>query len=81
MKSGNADCAWNSLCKAKRIAENFDAAPDYNANEIRFVSGGKTRSAYDDLGATAMECVRKAIASMEDEELFKLWKEISGDGE
>ena len=77
MESGNTAHVKSSLYRAKRLAEAFDAAPDYDANRLRFISAGKRRSVYDNLVATAMDGIRNIMRSMGDESLSKLWEEIN----
>lgn len=77
LEAGNTGHAEDSLSQAQKMAKAFDAAPDYDANRIRFISGGKTRSAHDNLGATAMDGIEKIIAAIEDVALSRLWKEVT----
>lgn len=76
MKSGDVDKARDTLYKAKKMAEGFDAAPDYGTDKIRFADAGEPSSAHDNLGATAMEGIQHTISGIQDEELEVLWKEI-----
>ena len=75
-KTDEPDAARASLKTAKRIAEAFDAAPNYDGNAVRFVDHPEKMSAYDDLGATAMESVEGVIRSFEDETFSAIWNEI-----
>lgn len=75
-KTGKPDAARASLESAKRIAEAFDAAPNYDGNAVRFVEHPEKISAYDDLGATAMESVEDVIQNFEDEAFSAMWKAI-----
>ena len=45
----------------------------------RFVSGGEPAGIYDDLGATAMDGVRKVVQDLDDAELLAWWKELDPD--
>lgn len=76
-KTGDTEAARASLESAKRIAEAFDAAPNYDGNAVRFVEYPEKMSAYDDLGATAMQGVEAVIQSFEDETFSAMWKEIT----
>ncbi len=75
-KGGDPDAARASLETAKRIAEAFDAAPNYDGNAVRFVDYPEKMSAYDDLGATAMQGVEGVIHSFEDKTFSAMWKAI-----
>lgn len=75
-KTGKPDAARASLESAKRIAEAFDAAPNYDGNAVRFVEHPEKMSAYDDLGATAMQSVEGVIRSFGDETFSAMWKAI-----
>ena len=65
--------------RARALAAQFDAAPDYRGDALRFVSGGEPAGIYDDLGATAMDGVRKTVRDLDDAELLAWWKEIDSD--
>ena len=67
-----ADC----LRRAKASARQFDAAPNYDATNIRFVSCKVPASSYDDFGDTAMSGVDSVVAECENEELVELWRKI-----
>ena len=75
-KTGDTDAARASLVSAKTIAEAFDAAPNYDSEAVRFVEHPEEMSAYDDLGATAMQSVEAVIGSFEDEAFSAMWKAI-----
>ncbi len=75
-KTGKPDAERASLESAKRIAEAFDAAPNYDGNAVRFVDYPEKMSAYDDLGATAMESVDGVIKNFGDEAFSAMWKAI-----
>lgn len=75
----DAEAAKVSLRQAKALAAQFDAAPDYRGDALRFVSGGEPAGIYDDLGATAMDGVRKIVQDLDDAELLTWWKELDRD--
>lgn len=75
-KCGEAAAACASLRKARTLAAQFDAAPDYRAEALRFVSGGEPAGVYDDLGATALAGVRKTVTDMGDAGFLELWRQI-----
>ena len=77
--SGEPDAAAASLRQARALAAQFDAAPDYRGDALRFVSGGEPAGIYDDLGATAMDGVRKIVRDLDDAELLTWWKELDSD--
>lgn len=76
---GEPDAAAASLRQARALAAQFDAAPDYRGDALRFVSGGEPAGIYDDLGATAMDGVRKTVRDLDDAELLAWWKELDPD--
>ena len=76
---GETDAARVSLRQAQALAAQFDAAPDYRGDALRFVSGGEPAGIYDDLGATAMDGVRKIVRDLDDAELLTWWKELDRD--
>ena len=75
-KCGEAAAACASLRKARTLAAQFDAAPNYRADALRFAASDERASAYDDLGATAMDGVRKTVADMDDAGFLALWRQI-----
>ena len=77
--SGQGDEARDTLIKAKALAAFFDASPSYDESDIRFVGRIDGASAYDDLGATAMDGVRNAVSQFENEEFTALWSAVSED--
>ena len=60
-KDGRDADARALLTKARREAAVFDAAPSYRADAVRWYEGPGTAMAYDDLGATALDAVRRAF--------------------
>ena len=76
-KSGDSSAACRVLRDAKELARQFDAAPNYETNAVRFVTHGEEASAHDDLGPTAADGIQKTIASFADETLSALWKGIN----
>ena len=77
--SGQGEAARDTLKKAKELAAFFDASPSYDESNIRFVGRIEGASAYDDLGATAMDGVRNAVSQFENEEFTALWSAVSED--
>ncbi len=68
-----------SLLAAKKLAEEFDRAPRYCADSLRFVSAVKQQTAFDSLGSTAGETAAKTITSLENESLSRMWEEITNE--
>ena len=76
-KSGDRKEAEVSLAKAKDLAIAFDAAPNYEANRLKYVRRAEMNSAHDALGETAMEAVEFVLHD-KDPELRKLWAKVQG---
>ncbi len=80
LELGRPDEARDSLLAAKKLAEEFDHAPDYSAGSLRFVSAVKQQTAFDSLGGTAAETAAKTINSLENGSLSRMWEEIQNEG-
>ncbi len=76
-KSGDRKGAEESLKKAKLLAAAFDAAPNYAANQVKYVRESEMTNAHDLLGETAVDAVDFVLRDKEPE-LRKLWKEVCG---
>lgn len=66
------------LRRAKATAETFDADPVYEAQRVRFYHG-RSATAHDDFGETAMAGVANTIAQQEDavrSALESLWEQV-----
>lgn len=74
---GDIDAARKSLRTAKTMAEEFDCMPNYEADSIRFIFTSERKTAFDDLGATAMECIENTMKDGGGETLLALWEEIN----
>ena len=79
-KSGDRKGAEESLGTAKCLAAAFDAAPNYAANQVKYVRESETTNAHDLLGETAMDAVMYVLRD-KDPELRKLWAEVCGKDE
>ena len=79
-KSGDRKGTEESLRTAKRLAVAFDAAPNYAANQVKYVRESETTNAHDLLGETAMDAVMYVLRD-KDPELRKLWAEVCGKDE
>ena len=75
--SGQTDASRLSLLQAKKLAVRFDASPVYDESGIRFIDRIEFASAYDDLGATALQTVSGVVNGFESKEFSALWTEIS----
>ena len=75
--SGQKNEARDTLIEANELAAFFDASPSYDESDIRFVTRIEGASAHDDLGASAMDGVCKAITSYKNEELTALWESLT----
>lgn len=73
------DRAAICLRRAQKIARRFDAAPNYNATSLRFISGDTDGTAVDDLGQTAMDGISKTIADFDNDELLALWERVKNE--
>lgn len=74
------DEARESLRTARTLAEQFDRAPDYSMDSIRFAADSRPGSAFDNMGATAMECILNLLETRKSEVLTALWREIAAEG-
>ena len=79
-KSGDRKGPEESLGTAKCLAAAFDAAPNYAANQVKYVRESETTNAHDLLGETAMDAVMYVLRD-KDPELRKLWTEVCGKDE
>jgi len=71
--------AREHLRHAYKVAQLFDAHPDYGMRNLRFCeTAPTTATAYDDLGETAMSGIVKSLESSEEHKdlLLKMWEEV-----
>ena len=54
MRQGREEAAFDHLKQAKRLAERFDADPNYSMRGMKFYHGSEDARSYDDFGDTAM---------------------------
>lgn len=75
---GRMEDAAEYLRKALAIAKAFDAAPVYNFYGIKFCIGEtKEATAYDDIGATALEAIENQIQGEDwTEEMRGIWRKV-----
>ena len=78
----NAEGIRRYLLEAKKVAENFDSAPDDSAKNVKFYEKDIPASAADDFGETAMDTVENVIKwEMEKyPETYEIWQEIKKNG-
>lgn len=74
-KSGDRKGSEESLGKAKLMAVAFDAAPNYAANQVKYVRESEMANAHDLLGKTAMDAVEFVLHD-KDPELKELWLRV-----
>ena len=79
-KSGDRKGAEESLGKAKRLAAAFDAAPNYAANQVKYVRESEMTNAHDLPGETAMDAAA-CVLQNKAPELRKPWAEVCGKDE
>lgn len=68
--------ALKSLGEAKKLALQFDAAPTYDFQNVRFVDDAKSAIYVDDMGETALEGLVNTIVQFACEEFMELWEGI-----
>lgn len=68
--------ADRSFLLRKICPRGFDAAPDYDLGTLRFAVQNERKSAYDDLGTSAMAGVENTIDALENAALSAIWKEV-----
>ena len=74
--SGQEEEARASLEQARDLAAFFDASPSYDESDIRFITRIEGASAYDDIGATALDVVNNVVSGVENESFAALWKSV-----
>ena len=79
LKLGKPGDARAALLAAKKLAEEFDRDPDYSSDSLRFVSAVKQQTAFDSLGGTAAETAAKALKSLDNESLSRMWEELTNE--
>ncbi|MBR2750537.1 MAG: helix-turn-helix domain-containing protein [Clostridiales bacterium] len=77
LKIKNQKKAKDLLQKAKKKAELFDAAPNYDARRERFVDIQEPCMAFDTTGKTSIEGIENTIKYLKSQELAELWKSIN----
>ncbi len=75
--SGQREEALASLEQAHELAVFFDASPSYDESDIRFITRIEGASAYDDIGATALDVINNVVTGLENESFAALWKSVT----
>jgi len=79
VKLNRFEDAKGHLRHAYKVAQLFDAHPDYGMRNLRFCeTAPSTATAYDDLGETAMAGIVQTLESSDEnkELLIKMWEEV-----
>jgi len=78
VKLGEEEQARVYLCRAKTAAAVFDAEPSYDAANMRFYHG-RSATAHDDFGSTAMDGILQTLQQQDEPERTKilaLWAQV-----
>lgn len=78
---GEEDTCLDWLRRAKALALRFDTDPTYAADRIRFYHG-RSATAHDDFGTTALEGVRQTLERQDEPErtqLQALWEQVQAE--
>lgn len=81
LRLGEETCAVDYLRQAKALAERFDADPSYEMAQIRFYHG-RSATAHDDFGTTALEGIRRPLERQDEPEraaLLALWEQVKAE--
>ena len=76
---GDTEKAEECLRKAHHIAVEFDAAPNYTSQNIRYCGHAELKAAYDNIDSTAIDSILKILHEGIDgpvEPVLELWEEI-----
>lgn len=76
LETGREEEARETLERAADCAARFDAAPNYDARSIRFISGLENYHLHYLLGRTAKDGITSVTGMIGNEKLTALWKEI-----
>lgn len=75
-QSGNSERSKEALELAAKMATEFDSNPDYSLNTVKFIESDAGGAAFDILGRTAAESVKKLLNMLNDHELLEQWEEM-----
>ena len=76
LQAGDKDNALENLKQAEKTAYKFDSNPDYDVNNLRFISINESMMLQDSLGKTGIESIEKAIEYVKIPGLKELWESI-----
>lgn len=77
--AGQPKEAKDCLRRARQIALEFDAAPNYTSQNIRYCEKVESHVAYDNIGHTAMDTIEQVLqegVETDDEPVMRLWEEV-----
>ena len=77
LKTGDEKKAGSTYKKALKKATEFDAEPDYDAKNIRFVSQDGSFILHDMIGKKAVESIDKVLEIFDDEETVSKLKHLN----
>ncbi|MCR5847951.1 MAG: helix-turn-helix domain-containing protein [Lachnospiraceae bacterium] len=77
LKTGDEKKAGSTYKKALKKATEFDAEPDYDAKNIRFVSQDGSYILHDMIGKKAVESIDKVLEIFDDEETVSKLKHLN----
>ena len=76
-KAGMESESSDSLHRARTMALNFDAMPDYSLKAMRFVENMENSSVFDILGGTASGSIANLISILNDKNFADQWAETA----
>ncbi len=76
LKAGDASKAEAKLKEAKKTAERFDAEPDFDVKNLRFIGLEESLMLRDSLGKTGMDSIEAAMKYLKTAELETLWDKV-----
>lgn len=81
VRAGDEEACLKYLRRAKIAAEAFDADPSYEAQRVRFYHG-RSATAHDDFGETAMDGIAQTIARQDEPvraTMERLWEQVKAE--
>lgn len=79
LAKGEENNALEALLRAKKLADRFDANPNYDLDALRFVEFNKAKGAYDDVGDTAISGIENALNSFMDDKMTQMWEKLKNE--
>lgn len=77
LKESKREEAEACLQAALKTALRFDTAPDYSTSSVRFCEQMRPGTAFDNIGATAMEGLGNIVKECDDAAMTALWEDMS----